>query len=132
MGHLFQRIEMKLIRRKLHEVEVALKPLSFGEMMEVNHLINDSENLKALMEGAVKVLKISLKEAKGLKNIDGEDIVLEFENDELTNECINELVNCQICGLLASAATTLAQGASNLDLIPGVEKLGKKKSPKKK
>jgi hypothetical protein len=64
-----------------------------------------------IMDAAVVALKNSVKDVKGLKNYDGSQYSLEFdENKILTDECINDLLNISESDKLSLVAVSLTQG----------------------
>ena len=119
---------MKLIRRKLHDVEIALKPLSVEQMLDVFSIMSTNVNdIAANMKAGILAIKYSLKEIKGLKDYNGDEIVLQFKDDILEDETMNLLVNSNLSQPLIAVASALVQGAPTVDLVEGVKRLGKSK-----
>ena len=117
---------MKLIRRKLHDVEIALKPLSVDQMLEVFELMSSKlDDIAANMKAGILAIKYSLKEVKGLKDYNDDEIVLKFDKEMLDDESINLIINCTLSQDLLAVASALIQGAPAVDLIEGVKRLGK-------
>ena len=116
---------MDLIKRQLHDVKLAFKPLSFDEMMRVMEAMDMSGNMAANMRAGVLAIKLSLKELKGLKDYSGKMIVLDFDGEELSDKTIDLLINSQLSQPLIQAAMALVSGATNIDTVEGIKKLGK-------
>ena len=86
-------------------------------------------------------LKYALKEVKGLQDADGKPYKLEFEKgvDELTDNCVNELLACPLSDKLLYIASELGAAIPEKILDPvsgkpieGVEVRPPKKSSTKK
>ena len=118
---------MKLIRRKLKNVEIALKPLSVEEMLEVFGLMsNKLDDIAANMRAGILAIRYSLKEVKGLKDYNDDLIELKFDDDgRLDLDCVDLIINCTLSQDLIAVASALIQGAPAIDLVDGVKRLGK-------
>ena len=91
---------------KIHDMTVKIAPLSYDVKSVCQGLILNGSHMAA----AVHALKNSVKGIAGLENADGSDYELEFENDQLTDQCIDELLNVQGSDEMQLVAISLLQG----------------------
>ena len=100
------------IKVKIEELEVELAPLSFAAKMEVNDILikADKEDLTASMKASKLAIGHSIKSIKGIQTIDGEDYELAFENDKLSEDCIDDLLNLELCPKLMIVCSSLLTG----------------------
>lgn len=104
------------IKLKIDEVIVTISPLSLSQKSEVQVLMNagvTNRDIKSMQEGVVLILKYGLKDIEGLTDSDGRPYKLEFENDILKDECIEDLFNIELHHKLVNVCSSLLKGISN-------------------
>lgn len=128
---------------KIDDIEVKISPLSHSQKTVLQgHMIKAvAGDMEAAMESVRQSIKFSLKDIKGVKYLDEEgearDFALEFENGQITDECIDDVLNMPISGKLNSLCAALLQGVPDKVLdndgneIEGI-KIVKKKPGKRK
>ena len=79
------------VRIKIDDLEVSLSPLSYHEKSEVSRLMMDGK----IGTAAVEAIKLAVKDIKGLKLSDGSVYELKFENDKLSEETLDDLMNLE-------------------------------------
>jgi hypothetical protein len=77
------------VRIKIDDIEVLIKPLTYREKSEISQLMVDGKIGKA----AVEAVKCAVKDVKGIKQLDGKKYELEFDNDKLSENTIDDLMN---------------------------------------
>ena len=116
---------------KVKSLHIEISPLSFDQKATCQSLIMSGNHMKA----AVYAIKCSLKSIKGVENEDGSAYELDIENNELSNDCIDELLNLSESPEIQYVAMTLLSGIPKQFIDPttgkpmeGVEFIkGKKK-----
>ena len=101
------------IKVKIDDLKIKVSPLSYSQKMEVQDEMTKAvveKDMKYAMSGTIKAIKYSLKSIKGLTTPDGEEYELEFENNQVTDECIDDLLNIQYSQKLAAVCTSLVSG----------------------
>lgn len=93
------------IKLKVGELEVHLAPMTFMEKSTVQDMVMENA-----MKGSMHALKCAVKNIKGLTLNDGSEYELQFENDLLTDECIDDLTNIQNIDELFIACLDLLNG----------------------
>lgn len=92
-----------------------VRPLSFDEKAKISSLAMIDSGLERRDSlAAVKMcLKHCLKDVKGIKNHDDTDYKLEFDDaGNLSDQCIDDLLNCEVSASLIMASFSLVQGIS--------------------
>ena len=101
------------IKISIHEVDLIVKPLSYKEKINWSNCITNSggsQNENALT-GLGLLLKFSLKEIHGITYSDGTAFTLEFdEANNLTDECIDNLMNLEMTTDLITVMYSLLKG----------------------
>ena len=75
----------------IHDIQIAIAPLSYHEKSEISKLMVDGK----IASAAVASIKACLKDIKGLKRTDGTDYRLEFDGDKLSEESVDDLMNLE-------------------------------------
>lgn len=95
---------------QIGDVTFWVSPLSFEQRNQIAGLatmrggVENIDNLKVVSA----VLKYSLKEVQGLKTASGDDYALEVQNNELSDECLGDLLQLSCAEKLMIAASQLA------------------------
>jgi hypothetical protein len=122
-------VQMKVLRKsdrvkfKIDEVEFTIAPLSYRDRIELSTSVKSisGEAVSNYLEQTLMMIKKCLKDIAGLKDYDGKEYFLSFNEDklELTDICSDELL---MCFQNSKAVTALVQSSmGNLEGIDGVE-----------
>jgi hypothetical protein len=109
-----QKIEVKI-----EGISIYISPLSFHQKMELQtHMVAASQgDMDEAMKGVVKALKFSMKGIRGVtvEDHDGNEVdyELSFEDGELTEDCVNELLNMPVANKISAVCTSLLSGIQN-------------------
>lgn len=125
------------IKIKIDDLIFKVKPLTFSEKNEISQsMIKASQgDMEAAMQAVRVSLAIAIKDVKGLKYQDGEELreyQLEMEDNRLKDSCIDDLLNLPISNKISSICSALLQGVPNKILdndgnpIEGIEIVGNK------
>lgn len=80
---------------KIDTLEFKISPLQHIQKTNIQREILKAEQGDpfALMDAAKLAIKYAVKEVKGITDQDDNEYVLEFENGELTENCVDDLLN---------------------------------------
>lgn len=104
---------------KIDDITVKVSPLTYLQKIEVQDLMTKAiteKSMKYAMDGTIKAIKYSLKSINGLTTPDGEDYQLDIEDKQVTDECINDLLNMKYSQKLAAVCASLVHGVGQ-DII---------------
>ena len=129
------------IKVQVEELELEIAPLSFAAKMEVNDVLVSAkpEDLSASMKASRIAIGHAIKSIKGIETLDGEAYELKFENEKLSDECIDDLLNLEVCPKLMIVCSSLLGWIPNEVINPATGKAlegveikmpGKKKAKK--
>ena len=121
---------MKILRTtdritvKIDDVTLKLAPMNFEQKSEVQGLMMEASkgNTQAGIVGAKLAVKYSVKDMKGIETVDGDEYSLNFENDILTEECVNDLINSEMNERLMITCCSLLQGIKQDIINPVTQK----------
>jgi hypothetical protein len=95
------------LRVKVGELVVVIGPLNRYQKAKVQSLIVEDK----MYDSAAEALKGSIKGIEGLETVDGGQYQLQFDdNKELTDECLDDLLNLDVAGELTVMAVSLLNG----------------------
>jgi len=123
----FGEVQMKVLRKtdrvkfKIDEVEFTIAPLSYRDRIELSTSVKSAsgEVVSNYLEQTLMMIKKCLKNISGLKDHDDKDYNLDFDGEELTNDCSDELL---MCFQNSKAITALVQSSmGNIEGVEGVE-----------
>ena len=129
---------------KIDDIEIKISPLTHAQKSELQSHMMKAVNgdMNEAMISVQKSLKFAVKDIKGVFFMDGNDkreYALSFEDGQLTDECIDELLNLPISNKISSVCSALLQGVPDKIVdkdgkeIEGIKILsGGGKKPKKK
>lgn len=97
-------------------VTFVLAPLNYLQKQDLSSCtrIEKGEEQFDLLKSQALYIKYSLKGIKGLTQYDGNDYVLDFEGDNLTDNCVSEILNLEQREKLSTAAWTLLNGIQEI------------------
>jgi hypothetical protein len=125
---------------KFGDLTFELAPLSLDKKaIAASKMFKEGGDVMANISGVAVTLAHSIKSVKGLKNADGSDYKLEFNEDgSLTDECVGEVMNISESAALISIGTDLMKGMPETvvnrytgEEMKGVKIKYKGKAPKK-
>ena len=92
---------------KIGALVVKISPLTKYQKEKIQTLSLDEK----LIDAAGEAIKCGIKSIEGLKLADGSDYELSFDdNNELLDECVDDLMNLEECGKLTSVCAALVNG----------------------
>lgn len=112
------------IEVKIEGLSIFVSPLSYHHKMELQDLMVKAADgdMDSAMKAIVKALKVSVKDIQGVRTLNesGEDVpyVLEFQGDEVSDDCINDLLNMPISNKITAVCTSLLGGVSDKIMGP--------------
>ena len=106
------------INVKIDDIEVKISPLSQSQKSELQGHMMKAVNgdMNEAMLSVKKALQFALKDIKGVFYMDGDDkreYQLEFKDNKLSDECIDDLLNLPISNKLSSVCSALIGGVPN-------------------
>lgn len=112
------RLEDKF-KISLGEVVVTVSPLSGRQKIEMTSMIKQTPEGKFIIDKAAQELylvKHSVKEILGLKDLDGKDYELQFDGKSLTDACAEEVLGFLV-NTMFTFANTQAMGGVFGDVV---------------
>lgn len=93
-------------------VTFKLAPLSYSQKAELSSCtkFQDGKEVIDTLKSTFLAIKFSLKEIKGVEDLDGKPYKLEFEGGVLKDECVEDILNLEQSSELTIAAFQLMQG----------------------
>lgn len=129
MARIYKRSDR--IAVKIDEITVKLAPLSLDQKSEIQQLMltgRTKADLKLLTKGIALSIKYGLKSVEGIEDSDGNPYKLSLDsNDQLTDECVDELMNLELSKKLSLVCAGLVNGVpkdftdENGNPIEGIE-----------
>lgn len=98
-----------VIKVKVHDIEVHLNPLTHHQKNSIQSLLV-AGNVDSLMAGATMAVKCAVKDVKGLKLPDGSDYQLQFDNGQISDECMDDLMNIKCQSELSAICIAMVNG----------------------
>src|ERR1044072_2448134 len=98
---------------KIGDITVRLAPLSLDQKTQIQQALlagSRDGDLKELTRGISLNIKYAVKGVEGLVNSDDQPYQLQFENDELTDECVSDLMNMELGQKLTLVCAQFAKG----------------------
>lgn len=111
MARIYKRTDR--ISVKIDDVMFKVAPLSIDQKLEIQQAMLNGRvkgDLKEATRGLILSLKCSIKSVEGIVDGDGNPYQLKFENDLLSDESIDDLLNLQLTKKLTMVCATLANG----------------------
>lgn len=106
---------------KISDVTFFISPLKYSQKCELQSLMEkaiSSKDMKYAQDAAFLSVKYSVKEVKGIERMDGSTFNVELENNELTEESVDNLLNIKQSTKLATVCASLVHGISNEIIDP--------------
>ncbi len=126
------------VKIDIGDVTISISPLSFNQKTEIQKYMIEaaSGKIESGMKGAKLAIQYAVKSIDGVEDVDGNKYELELDNDILTDECIEELLNSEINNELSLICINLLSGIPKEFIDPATNKplegvSIKKQKPKK-
>lgn len=104
------------IKLQIDDLVVTISPLTLDQKIEAKTLISQGKikgDYKQLTDGIIHIMKHSVRDIKGLYNLDGTEYKLEFENDALSQDTIENLFNIELHKKLTMVCSNLLSSIPN-------------------
>lgn len=111
MAKIYRRTDRVSV--KIGDVTVKLAPLSSHEKAEIQQAMilgRAKGDIREATRGMVLSLKYAIKGIEGVIDSDGNPYTLKFENDQLTDSCVDDLLNMELTERLALICAALVKG----------------------
>lgn len=98
---------------KINDIVVKVGPLSVHDKTQIQSLMLNGQltkNLPMITEGIITAIQCAVKDISGLKDIQGNEYKLQFENNKLTKECVDELLNIGLTDEITLVCMNLLKG----------------------
>lgn len=94
---------------KIDDISIKISPLSYEAKCEIQAELISGQTL-GIIRAAKKSMQYAIKEISGVENSDGSEYKLEFEDDRLTESCVDDLLNIDQDNKLSFVCTRLLEG----------------------
>lgn len=130
-----------LIEVKIDGISFYVNPMTYQQKCVLQPLMFKAAqgDMRAAMDAVIQSIKFTLKKVKGLKLDEDTEYKLEIENGEVTDSCLDDLMNLPMSSKLSSLCSSLINGIStggikspSGETIEGIEFVGKVKDEEKK
>lgn len=114
MAKIYKRSDR--IAVKIKDITVKLAPLSIDQKAEIQQAMLNGRvksDIKELTRGMVLSVKYSLKSIEGVTDSNDKPYALEFEGENLTDSCVNDLFNLEVKQELALVCSSLVKNIPN-------------------
>lgn len=109
------------IKVKIDDIVLTLAPLNYHQKSRVQNLILEKGQMGAL-DSTKLAVKYALKDIEGVETLDGAKYKLEFGEDGLSDECLDDLFNLEQTMKLSSICMSLLNGVPKEFIDPMTNK----------
>ena len=117
------------VNLRIGDVTFVIAPLNHFQKIELSNCttIKNGEDHYDLLRAQALYLKYAIKDVSGIEDYEGNEYKLEFNNDELTDDCVSEILSLDQRSTLTTCAWQLLNGIKELidpvtgDKLDGVE-----------
>jgi hypothetical protein len=109
------------VKVNVEGITFSISPLSYIQKSEIQAKLYKAvtdQDMMAAQDAAVLSIKYAVKSVKGLFDGNDEPYQLELEDNQLTQQCIDDLLNIKQNTKLASVCTSLVHGLSTEIIDP--------------
>lgn len=108
------------LKVKIDGVTVYLAPLNFEQKSEVQGLMVKASkgDTQSGLAGARLAVKYSLKKVDGVEDFDGNKYELELEDNVITDDCLQDIINSTMSEKLQITACTILTGIPSKIIDP--------------
>lgn len=110
------------VKVKIDDITIKIAPLSYETKCDIQAQLINGDTL-GIVKAAKMAIQCAVKEVEGIENADGSVYVLEFEGSNLTDDCVDDLLNIDQDNKLSFVCTKLLEGIPSSFVDP---KTGKK------
>lgn len=102
---------------KVDDITIHISPLNYSQKMELqgDMFAATQGDMDRAMKAVIKSMKFAIKSVEGItwEDEDGNDVKyeLEFSGDELTDSCVNDLLNMECSAKISAICSGLVSGA---------------------
>lgn len=97
------------IKIKIDDIAIKISPLSYENKCLIQACLITGDTL-GIVKAAKMAIQYGVKEIEGVENADGTPYELQFENDALTENCVDDLLNIDQDNKLSFVCTKLLEG----------------------
>lgn len=111
MAKIFKRTDRIPVR--INEVVVHIAPLSIDQKVEIQDAAIKGRakgDIKELTRSVTLAMKYAIKKIEGIEDSDGKPYQLQFDGENLSDECLVDLMNLEITDKLSSVCVKFMQG----------------------
>jgi len=123
MARIYKRTDRIVV--KIDDVTLKLAPLTLAQKSEVQQALllgHTKSDLREATRGVALAIKYSVKTIEGVVDTDGNPYQLEMSDGELTDACVDDLMNMELLDKLALVCSSFAKGVpTEFKDIDGVE-----------
>lgn len=94
---------------KIDDIVIEIAPLSFEVKSNIQANLINGDTL-GIVKAAKLAIQHGVKNVKGVENADGSEYSLDFENDCLTEQCVDDLLNIDQDNKISFVCTKLLEG----------------------
>jgi hypothetical protein len=106
------------IKVKIGEITFHLSPLSWDQKQDIVSDAKLVEGKPTNRNSTYKCLKYAVKNIEGVTLADGSPYVVQLENNVLSDECVEDLLNLELSSKLIIACYSLVQGVPSKIINP--------------
>jgi hypothetical protein len=123
------------IKVKIDEVVFTISPLSYKQKIEVQSLLTSGKQF----EGSILSIRMAVKDIEGVEDAQGNAYKLKFENELISEDCIDDILNIENSMKLQLTCAELINGIPKEIIHPvtgerveGIKIINNEKVSKKK
>lgn len=94
---------------KVGPITIQISALSFEQKAEIQAELVKADPL-SILRAARLAIKYSVKDVKGVEDIDGNEYQVEMENEMLTDSCVDDVLNLDQDDKISLVCTSLLNG----------------------
>lgn len=107
------------IKIKMDDVVVSISPLTYEQKKVVQEMLVKAQGKESLyMDASYTAIRFAVKDISGLTNANGEKYELEFEENILTEGCMDDLLNIEITSRMNAICMALVNGMPDCIINP--------------
>lgn len=109
------------ITLKIQGVEFKISPMTYEQKMKAQSSIvmSGGDKIENIAKATKAIVQMSVKEVKGIVFADGSDFECELVNGELSEDCVDALLNTSIHGELGASLMQMMTQISDKIYMPG-------------
>lgn len=111
MARIYRRTDRIVV--KIDDITVKLAPLTLHQKTEIQQTMiksRTSMDIREATRGIALSIQCSLKGLEGVEDMDGNPYKLQFEDDLLTEACVDDLMNLELTKKLTMVCASMVNG----------------------